>query len=103
MPCSDGRGSIAAWDLARKEGELRRRNDSLSRIACELARWVEGYGPVINNIPPEFSKETRDWWAAHKRVDAAREAEEAKRLRIRQVKEAAIKKLTPEERKVLGV
>ena len=44
-----------------------------------------------------------DWWAAHQEKDRARRrAEQAAKLK-RQVKLQALAKLTPEERKALGL
>ena len=48
-------------------------------------------------------KELFDWWAAHQEKDRARRrAEQAAELK-RQVKLQALAKLTPEERKALGL
>lgn len=56
------------------------------------------------------SRQLADWWEEHEAADAAREAKEkvqkeAARLKkeLGSKKQAILKKLTPEERKILGV
>ena len=79
------------------------RADKLTRVACDLARTIEANMGVIQDTTSALSKETRDWWREHKEADRRREEAEAKARRIRKVKQEALGKLTPEERKALGL
>lgn len=98
MPCRDGRG----YDSREYAYEDTSRVDKLARIACELARFIEkGYGSRV--WKEEISKEAANWWDAHKKADEAREAREAKARRVKEIKASAIKKLSLEERKALGL
>lgn len=47
--------------------------------------------------------ELADWWTAHQKADAEEAARKAKLIAEKKAKKAALKKLTPEERKLLGV
>ena len=95
MPCMDGGPSYAeiareanadAAKLSKACAELKQRLDRATRVACELGR----------NLPKGkrtlLSDEAIDWLEEHK------EADEKRMLR-----EKALAKLTPEERKALGI
>jgi ABC-type transport system involved in cytochrome c biogenesis ATPase subunit len=85
-----------------------------TRLLCELCEKVEGKANL------QLSTELIEWWEHHKKVDAkrkaaekesaARQAELARRLHkaMRLLSEnaarrAALNKLSPEERKLLGL
>jgi hypothetical protein len=93
MPC---RSDYDAEDADRLRVELER----VTRVACELSGYIDGSRIYpINNL----SKETRNWIKEHELKDREclkREREEADRLSMRK---KALKKLTPEERRLLGI
>lgn len=43
------------------------------------------------------------WWKEHERADAERMREEERQRKKREKREAVLKKLTPEERRILGL
>ena len=90
MPCrSDYDGD--------SERALRKELERVTRVACELARTVD------SDVYLHLNKETREWIVQHERADRERlkrEREEADRLLMRK---KALKKLTPEERRLLGI
>lgn len=87
MPCSSGIDEGA---------ECRRELERVTRVACELASFAKRF-------KRGFSKETEAWMADHARLDRARRLREEAEQEERQIKNAALKKLTLKERKLLGV
>lgn len=88
MPCYDYSPSEerdAAYDKI----------DKLTRMLCSLLKAGERHG---GPTPPV---EVRLWWEDHKKKDAKRLAEEKREKEEKQVRAAALKKLTPAERKAL--
>jgi hypothetical protein len=74
--------------------------DQLARIACRALTALEKVDPQNKTFKNE---ELSKWWAQHKiddakAMEAKRKAAEAKKLRA-----VALAKLTPEDRKVLGI
>jgi len=90
------------------------------------ASWLRGFHPAVYNstMPKKerdkfvaelcslltklgeekirkLSLELQIWWRDHKAADRAREAYEQKAARTKALKESALSKLTPEERKAL--
>lgn len=94
MPCYIT-GS-AEGDARLSEQEARRELEVVTRVACELAEFASGFKRA-------FSKETTAWMADHARIDRARRLWERAREEERQIKSAALRKLTSKERKLLGV
>lgn len=93
MPCYDERDS-AGWQYRH---EWKPAFDKLTRMLCSTLRTLSD--SQIRGLP----KEVRDWWADHLVADQEREAREnAARLR-EQKRTEALKKLTPEERKLLNL
>jgi hypothetical protein len=74
--------------------------DQLARIACRALTALEKVDPQNKTFK---NAELAKWWTQHKiddakAMEAKRVATEAKKLRA-----AALAKLTPEDRKILGV
>ena len=93
MPCSDyrpGEHSVL----------IQRRLDAATRLLCGLCEYVESRisGEVIGQIYG-----LTDWWAEHKKKDEERMECVRFEEHRRKVKQAALSKLTDEERKVLGL
>ncbi len=78
--------------------------DRLARIACKAITALEKLDPELKNFK---DTESRKWWAAHKKADAARIAKEEKEKAKREAEEKrrkeALAKLTPEEIKAFGL
>jgi hypothetical protein len=90
MPCRDyDDDSQRIKDLYEKVGEL-------TRMLCATCQIVEESGLVL-------PKESRKWWTAHKAADEREKQYKRALMEERALKTAAYKKLTPAERKALGV
>lgn len=98
MPCRDYDDAVRYLDNTRTYQEQR---DKLARIACRAMALLEKNGIKLDN------KEANDWYRQHK-IDDAREearavaAQEAKERKER-LRKSALSKLTPAERKELGI
>lgn len=81
--------------------ELKANNDRLARIACKALTELESNG--IGDFLLLKDDEVREWWHQHQEAD--RRAQEAKleKQRLAKIKKDALKKLTDEEKKVLGI
>lgn len=111
--------------------EADRREIEISRVACLLDEldglpikknhW-DGYHPLVYNKPDRgnelvaelceklrntdvtrYSLEMQIWWRDHQAADKERLEAELRDATRRQEKEAALAKLTPHERKLLGL
>lgn len=92
MPCTTHEGMTQDHMTA---GKVER----LTRISCDILRAMEAAGLDFSSLSPE----TLTWWGQHKAADAAREAVEAARNEREVARAAALAKLSPEDRKVLGL
>lgn len=131
MPCHDDRDSYESrcGEQSKEIKELEQRNDKLARMLCGLCSRIEAlceankveadYGsdrPIreaLSMLIPD-GMELKHWWIEHKKFDAKRRKEEHARgiakiqaYRAELVKKARIKaaldKLTPEEKELLGI
>lgn len=105
MPCRDDWGDE---DLSRRSTAAER--NMLAASLCAVMTVLEKTKPLktlLNEIdwdeagvkPEEFMR----WWREHKAEDARRRKAEAKERERNAARAAAMTKLTPEERKLLGV
>lgn len=94
MPCYDSRsdGSVTITEQQICINEL-------TRLLCSACKILEkDYLYTIRS-----NKKLNEWWLTHKKVDERREAEETRaRLRERR-KQEALKKLSADERRILGL
>jgi hypothetical protein len=81
--------------------ELKANNDKLARIACKAMTELESNS--IGDFLLLKDDEVRTWWLAHKEADRKAQAAAAEKARVARVKRDALKKLTDEEKKVLGI
>ena len=81
--------------------ELKANNDKLARIACKAMTELAEQGRAEFLVLRD--DEVREWWHQHQEAD--RKAQEAKleKQRLAKIKKDALKKLTDEEKKVLGI
>lgn len=108
MPCRDWDyvdNSRAAQDYQKAAQDAQAAADKTARLLCELCTAIEKQGAGV-----QVSQELADWWEDHKRLDAQRAAAEAARLaadaekkRLESLRQATLAKLTPDERKALGL
>ena len=102
MPCRDYASDSYAdpkdsWQFR----ELKERADMLARIACKAMTELAEQGRAEFLVLRD--DEVREWWHQHQEAD--RKAQEAKleKQRLAKIKKDALKKLTDEEKKVLGI
>jgi hypothetical protein len=81
--------------------ELKANNDKLARIACKAMTELESNS--IGDFLLLKDDEVRTWWLAHKEADRKAQEAAAEKARVAKVKRDALKKLTDEEKKVLGI
>ena len=100
MPCYDGSGPSYS-DNTYEMRQMKERNDLLARVACRALTELEDNG--IADLLLLRDDETREFWEKHKEFDRKRRAAEAEKLRLEEVKKAALAKLTDEEKAALGI
>ncbi len=83
---------------------LKNECDRLARIACKALTALETHDPELKDFK---DRETKTWWTAHKKADAARiakeEKEKAKKIEQDRLRKEALAKLTPEEIEAFGL
>lgn len=77
--------------------------DKLAKLLCGVLTHLKKEDEdvlylALNDVPG-----LNDWWVEHQRADAAEAARLAEIKAEKAAKKAALKKLTPAERKLLGV
>lgn len=94
MPCSDG-GTYCSEDT-----ETKNRLDKVTRLLCGLCERAEceARGTLISN-----DEELAQWWAKHQEEDLRREEQERKEREEKEAKRKALAKLSPRERRLLGL
>lgn len=96
MPCRDYDDSVRIVE----DPETRRRLDHVTRMLCGLLQQLEEKN-LLSCISGNIT--VLQWWKDHQAADRKRlEAEAAARLKQKH-RAAALAKLTPAERKLLGV
>ena len=86
MPC--------LYDGPSDVGTVHDELDKLTRMLCALC--AEAESDMIGQVPGLSS-----WWNTHKKFDEQRRKQKAEEDRIEAVRQKALKKLTPEERRIL--
>jgi hypothetical protein len=95
MPCSSSDGMSSSGH----DYEAHRKLERLTRVSCEIMAALEKIGLT----PEQFGPEVRSWWTEHRAVDARREAAARALAEREKLRAAGLAKLTPEERKALGL
>lgn len=95
MPCRDG-GPTDYEETVEKQ----RRLDKVTRMLCGLCRRVNKSG---RDTLITYDAELTAWWADHQAEDRKREAEEAAERAKERARQAVLAKLSPRDRKILGV
>lgn len=103
MPCRDYRDDYPDYRASEVE-TYKKMRDQLARIACKAMTELERVDPTNKLFK---NKEAGPWFTQHKIDDAAaKEAERARRAKIKADKEAkakALSKLTDADKKILGI
>ena len=71
--------------------------DRVTRLLCSILK------PLGRDHPLFDDAELLEWWAEHQRRDARRAADDAAMTKTEEERRAALSKLTPEERTILGI
>lgn len=96
MPCFVTGSAEGDARLAQQEAQ--KEATKVTRLLCQLCRQVEGeFG--INHLPHDVKK----WWVRHKEIDEKRIKERAEAVKRVELRKKALKKLSPEERRALGI
>lgn len=69
----------------------------MTQIACEACQVLEDIDEIY--LAPNAKK----WWKEHKKIDAKRLAQEQNERNKKALQASGLAKLSPEERKALGV
>jgi hypothetical protein len=91
MPCRTEGGDTY------ESAHLRRILDDVTRMLCAVLRERE------EGTPNPYTAELAQWWDRHKEADARRLAREQEEAQRKEQRQAALSKLTPEERKALNL
>lgn len=93
MPCNSGMGVGDLQGLTTRS-ELER----LTRVSCQIMKAIESAG-----IQLDLDGEAAAWWQQHKAIDEARLRREQEQAEQERIRLEEIAKLTPEERRALGL
>ena len=74
-----------------------------ARLNTDTARLCSFLRSLSDKEIKLYSLELQLWWRRHQEADRAREAKEAQAVEDEAVRDAALKKLTRKERRVLGL
>lgn len=119
MPCSYYTPSewqeIQGQETAKQREILKKELDKVADLLCHLCQDIEsGVLDCPNECAVDMPEYVKPWWEEHKKTDAecrAREQAEIDKKKAlekeakdrEKAKKAALKKLTPEEKKLLGL
>lgn len=101
MPCNSYESNWASDSSVYEVRKIKREADRLARIACQAMQTLEDMGQADFLLLKD--SEVREWWVAHKEADRKAREAAAEKLRREELREAALAKLTPEERTALGI
>jgi hypothetical protein len=105
MPCTDGGYSNDQYD------EMRARLNKATALLCEVLTQLEGQSSVFvgkdgrilyNKLDPE-NLGLESWWVKHQEDDRRRIEKENQAIEKEKIKQKALNKLSPEEKRLLGL
>ena len=81
------------------------RDDSAVAVLCKVLTELDSSSreALVYNSHDRTARDLADWWEEHQEADAKRERKEARNVETEIIRAAALKKLTLEERTVLGL
>ena len=101
MPCKDYEDYDRYADYQKDIKALEKQNDRLARIACKAMTALSADGHADFLLLKD--EEVREWWVKHQEADRKAREAELEKQRLIKLKADALAKLSPEERKVLGI
>lgn len=96
MPCRDDYSD----NISEK---LETRLQAATKVACELAEHIDKNSKVQLLSIMSLSTDTKKWVIEHREIDRKRLEAEAYKASRDAMKAQALSKLTPEERRILGI
>ena len=79
-------------------------DEGIVQLCGTLKRMSEDQiNTIVYNARDKNARALADWWEEHQEIDAKRDQKEAEEDRKKKLRESALKKLTKEERKALGI
>lgn len=99
MPCRDYESD--SWGVSRSAPNLKGQMDKLARIACKAMTELVEQGKADFLLIRD--DEVREWWIQHIEADRKAREEKEKKDREAKIRKEALAKLTPEEKKILGI
>lgn len=98
MPCYDARDDKnSPFYEPPYAGTTQEKLDKIAAMLCVMCQYFESF------MIPLPNKEIETWWSKHKKSDEKRVKAEIERLKLEDEKLKAISKLSPYERKLLGL
>lgn len=94
MPCTDGGPPGPS-----REDVLKQRLDTATDLLCGLCKKLEKSKIGKKLMTRELAK----WWQAHQEADRIREESERMRRERETTRQRALAKLSPAERRILGI
>lgn len=101
MPCRDYESD--SWGQTFNNIKFKEQADRLARIACAVLTTLQEQDKQELMVQILRNDEVREWWEAHQEADRKAREAEAEKKRIAKLKRDALAKLTPEEKKALGL
>jgi NACalpha-BTF3-like transcription factor len=108
MPCRDyesDRSSAIPWEV--RVEQMQKKMDRLARIACRAMEALEKVAPTDEVF---YIEEQSEWWTAHKIADAKAMYDQREididawiRQEVAAKKQAAMARISKEDRKLLGL
>jgi ribulose kinase len=90
------------------DGGVRKELDEVTALLCGLMHVIENVGStatgatrIKNHV--NVNKDLGKWWKHHKAIDEAERLRKENKKRLERIRKTALSKLTPEERKLLGI
>lgn len=97
MPCYT---EVTEEDIAARYRSEFRHNSDVAEMLCSVLRKEEREGVLIAEW---YGDTVARWWKEHQERDRKKNEAERKAKKERDKRKAAVDKLTPEERRLLGI
>jgi hypothetical protein len=91
--------------MKNEAGNLYASDDRSVTELCAVLKAMskEDLERIVYDAKNKTARDLADWWETHQAADTAREAKEKAAAKAEAIRKKAVAKLTPKERKVLGV
>lgn len=118
MPCLDGGPRVLYGDVEQeRRQDAEKKIKSLEAMLCGVLTALEKLSPSPEEASPYdqvlatydeseagvSKKELSAWWTKHKKEDEARRKREEAKRELERVRKNALRKLSPDEKRALGI